>query len=193
MGGKLVYLIGPSGAGKDSVLNGVAARGQGAVHVMKRYITRSAEAEGEDAYGLSPEHFDRMEQEGKFAMSWRANGLAYGIATEMNQHLAAGRTVLVNGSRAYCETAAQRYPGLLVVLLKVQTELLLQRLLARGRENREEIAQRLARNATMDLAFVERLREHGTDFLLLDNSGALDATIGALLDRITPATIRNAS
>lgn len=193
MDGKLVYLIGASGAGKDSILEGVAVRGRGAVHVMKRYITRSAEAEGEDAYGLSPAQFDRMEQEGKFAMSWRANGLSYGIATELDQHLAAGRTVLVNGSRAYCETAAQRYPGLLVVLLKVETELLLQRLLARGRESREEIAQRLARNATMDLEFVDRLHQHGTDFLLLDNSGALDTAIAALLDRIAPAMARNPS
>src|SRR5690606_32481073 len=115
MSGQLVYVMGPSGSGKDSLLQQAAGRAGSRLHLMKRYITRSAESEGEDAFSVSPEEVDAMQARGAFAMSWRANGLAYGIAAELDTRLAQGQTVLVNGSRAYCESAVQRYPSVLVV------------------------------------------------------------------------------
>lgn len=79
MRGRLIYLIGPSGAGKDSLLDAaresLAGRG---VRIARRVITRSAEAVGEAAHSVSPQEFERLEAQGAFALSWRANGLAYG-------------------------------------------------------------------------------------------------------------------
>lgn len=69
-------------------------------------------------------------------MHWRANGLDYGIPRQVDQWLAAGRAVLVNGSRAYLPEARQRYPDLLAVLVEVKPEVLRQRLLARGGKRR---------------------------------------------------------
>jgi len=188
MPGQLVYIMGPSGSGKDSLLQQVAQRAGSRVHLMKRYITRSAESEGEDAFSLSPAEFDAMEARGEFAMSWRANGLAYGIPSTLDSLLEQGHTVLVNGSRAYCEHAVRRYPSVLVVLVQVEAQLLMQRLLLRGREGAEEIAARLARNATLDTAFIDQLRAHGTRFLLLDNSRDLDSAVTVLLNTIEPVT-----
>ncbi|MGK8289309.1 phosphonate metabolism protein/1,5-bisphosphokinase (PRPP-forming) PhnN [Pseudomonas putida] len=173
--GRLVFLVGPSGSGKDSLID--AAREQLAaagVEVARRAITRSAEAKGEAAHSVSPERFAALRGEGAFCMHWQANGLEYGIPAQVDQWLMQGRCVLVNGSRAYLPEARRRYPGLLAISLQVEPAVLRQRLLARGRETPEQIEQRLARNATFQL-------EADQPVHLLDNSGSLTAAVGRLI------------
>lgn len=173
--GRLIFLVGPSGSGKDSLID--ASREQLAVagvEVARQVITRSAEAKGEAAQGVTPEQFDTLRAQGAFAMHWRANGLDYGIPRQVDQWLAAGRAVLVNGSRAYLAEARQRYPDLLVVLVRVKPEVLRQRLLARGRETTEEVEQRLARSARLQAAA-------DPSVLVLDNSSTLEAAVAAFL------------
>ncbi|WP_207863293.1 phosphonate metabolism protein/1,5-bisphosphokinase (PRPP-forming) PhnN, partial [Pseudomonas sp. 71_D] len=146
MQGRLIYLIGPSGAGKDSLLDAARAPlAERGVRIARRVITRSAEAVGEAAQAVSAEEFARLEAEQAFALAWRANGLAYGIRAEIDAWLAAGEDVLVNGSRGYLPEARQRYPDLLAVLLTVEQDVLRERLLNRGRETPEQIEARLAR------------------------------------------------
>lgn len=177
MNGRLIYLIGPSGSGKDSVLD--AARGalaERGVQIARRVITRSAEAVGESAEAVSPDEFDRLERAGAFAMSWRANELAYGIPIQIDEWLAAGDDVLVNGSRGYLAQARQRYPDMLVVLLSVRPEVLRQRLLKRNRETPEQVEARLARN--------ERFADSLEEVFLLDNSGELQGSVDKLLQLI---------
>ncbi|MGB4073983.1 phosphonate metabolism protein/1,5-bisphosphokinase (PRPP-forming) PhnN [Pseudomonas sp.] len=177
MRGRLIYLMGPSGSGKDSLLHAARERlAERGCMIARRVITRSAEALGEDAIGVSPTEFDQQEAAGAFALSWRANGLAYGIPRQIDDWLAAGQDVLVNGSRAYLPQARQRYPELIGILLTVDLEVLRERLLARGRETPEQIEQRLARNALFDTASAEREGLH-----VLDNSRRLERTLDNLL------------
>jgi ribose 1,5-bisphosphokinase len=186
MTGRLIYLIGPSGSGKDSLLD--AARDDLAANgcrIVRRVITRSAEAVGEAAQAVTVEQFSAMQAQGEFAMSWQANGLHYGIPKEIDDWLAQGLDVLVNGSRGYLPQALKRYPQLLAVLLKVDDAVLRQRLLARGRETQEEIEARLARNGRFT---VELLAEH-PGLLVLDNSGDLQQTVARLLHHVTHARL----
>jgi len=174
MQGRLIYLTGPSGAGKDSLLDAArAALAERGVRIARRVITRSAEAIGEAAHSVSAEQFERMEAEQAFALSWRANGLAYGIPAEIDAWLAAGEDVLVNGSRGYLPEARRRYPDLLAVLLTVEQDVLRERLLTRGRETPEQIEARLARNAL----FSGEL----DDYIRLDNSASLERSVECLL------------
>ena len=174
MKGRLIYLIGPSGSGKDSLLDAVRAPlAERGACIARRVITRSTEAVGEEAEAVSVEEFERLEANGAFAMSWRANGLAYGIPAQIDQWLDEGIDVLVNGSRGYLPQARLRYPDLLGILLSVRPEILRQRLLARKRETLEQIEQRLARNAYFESA--------ANDLHLLDNSGDLELTVQELL------------
>ena len=106
-------------------------------------------------------------------MHWRANDLDYGIPLQVDQWLAAGRSVLVNGSRAYLAEARRRYPNLLAVLVEVRHGVLRERLLARGRESAEEIEQRLARNARLQALADPSLH-------VLDNSTTLETAVTAL-------------
>ncbi|MBB4865477.1 ribose 1,5-bisphosphokinase [Pseudomonas nitritireducens] len=178
--GRLIYLMGPSGSGKDSVLQAasapLAARD---CRIVRRVITRSAEARGEAAHSVSVEEFAQLEASGAFAMSWWANGLHYGIPREIDAWLTAGHDVLVNGSRKYLDEARRRYPGLLAVLLKVEPGVLRQRLLERGRESLAQIEERLARNAHFADGLPGPLVE-------LDNSVSLQTTVGRLLALIDP-------
>lgn len=173
--GRLIFLVGPSGSGKDSLIDAsreqLAAAG---VEIARRVITRSAEAKGEAAQGVTPEQFDTLRAQGAFAMHWRANGLDYGIPRQVDQWLAAGRAVLVNGSRAYLPEARQCYPDLLAVLVEVKPEVLRQRLLARGRESAEEVEQRLARSARLQAAADPSVH-------VLDNSSTLEAAVAAFV------------
>jgi ribose 1,5-bisphosphokinase len=181
MAGRLIYLIGPSGSGKDSLLDAarepMAARG---CRIVRRVITRSAEAKGEAAQAVSVEQFNQMQAQGEFALSWFANGLHYGIPKEIDQWLADGHDVLINGSRGHLPQARERYPDLLVVLLSVDQAVLRQRLLARGRESASEVEERLTRNAQ----FADDLLADVPSVILLDNSGALEHTVARLLQRI---------
>lgn len=182
MAGRLIYLIGPSGSGKDSLLD--AARELLTSHgcrIVRRVITRSAEAVGEAAQAVSVDEFAALQAQGSFALSWQANGLFYGIPKEIDAWLEAGLDVLVNGSRGHLPQARERYPDLLALLLTVDQAVLRQRLLARGRESLPEIEARLARNAD----FAERLMaRENTRLWLLDNSGAIEQTLGRLLQLI---------
>ncbi|KAA0969198.1 phosphonate metabolism protein/1,5-bisphosphokinase (PRPP-forming) PhnN [Pseudomonas sp. ANT_H12B] len=179
MGGRLIYLIGPSGSGKDSLLDAartpLAERG---CRIVRRVITRSTEAVGEAARSVSLDEFAALEAQGAFALSWHANGLSYGIPREIDDWLAAGQDVLVNGSRGHLPATRVRYPHVVVLLLTVNQAVLRQRLLARGREPVAEIEARLARNAR----FSERVLEGNDSALrLIDNSGPLERTVERLL------------
>jgi ribose 1,5-bisphosphokinase len=179
MAGRLIYLIGPSGSGKDSLLDAARPRlAERGCRIVRRVITRSAEAVGEAAQGVSPEQFAAMEAEGAFALSWQANGLSYGIPREIDDWLAAGHDVLVNGSRAHLAQTRARYPTLLVLLLTVDQAVLRQRLISRGRESLADIEARLARNAQFT---AQLIADNGSGLYVLDNSGPLAHTVERLL------------
>jgi ribose 1,5-bisphosphokinase len=147
MTARLIYVVGASGSGKDSLMSYARSRlaNESQVVFAHRYITRSADAGGENHVALTQEEFDSRRRAGLMAMHWESHGHAYGLGIEVNQWLAKGITVVVNGSREYLETAAQRYPELLPVWVEVSPEVLRARLQARGREGAEEIEKRLAR------------------------------------------------
>lgn len=178
MPGRVIYLMGPSGAGKDSLIDAarqpISALG---CEVAKRVITRSAESVGEEALEVTSEEFERRVALGEFALFWRANGLGYGIPRQIDAWLAQGRNVLVNGSRGYLRQARKRYPDLIPIVLTVDNEVLRRRLLRRARESLPEIERRLQRNQQfVSAAWLDEER-----VIRLDNSGALEATLVRLL------------
>ena len=153
--------------------------------VINPIKSRSAEARGEAAQAVSVEQFSEMQAQGAFALSWFANGLHYGIPGEIDQWLAEGHDVLINGSRGHLPQARERYPDLLVVLLSVDQVVLRERLLARGRESAQEIEARLSRNAQFaDDLLAAAGTANASSILLLDNSGALEQTVARLLQRL---------
>lgn len=142
----LIAVVGPSGAGKDTVLEGLRAAlaGEPRFVFIRRSITRPAEAGGEAHEALTPAEFASRD----FALQWQAHGLHYGIPRGMEAELAAGRVVLANLSRGMLPEAAARYP-LVVLEVSAPPAILAARLAARGRETEADIAARLAREAAL--------------------------------------------
>ena len=143
MTGRLFAVVGPSGAGKDTLLAGVC--GADGPHWVRRVITRPESAGGEPFEGVTQSDFATREARGDFALIWRAHGLAYGIPRSELVALKSGRDVVFNGSRAALGRAAAAFPGLQVILVTAPAEVLAERLAARGRESVGQIAARLAR------------------------------------------------
>lgn len=145
-GARLIYLMGASGSGKDTLLRllRVHLTDDEPVLVAHRYITRDSGGT-EDALRLSTEEFARRAALGCFALRWASHGLHYGIGIEIDTWLAYGAAVIVNGSREHLEQTHARYPAMTAVEITVDPARLAERLAGRGRESAEQIVQRLSR------------------------------------------------
>lgn len=175
MRARLIYVVGASGCGKDSLMRYARGKlaGEPGVVFAHRYITRPHDAGGENHIALSNEEFEARLSARLFALHWRSHGHAYGIGIEINQWLAKGVTVVVNGSRAYLDEARRNYPELLPMWIEVSPEILRERLLARQRETPEEIEMRLQRH--------QALHRNGVGGEVIHNDGALEEAGAALV------------
>ncbi|WP_213301151.1 phosphonate metabolism protein/1,5-bisphosphokinase (PRPP-forming) PhnN [Paraburkholderia sacchari] len=164
---RLIYVMGPSGAGKDSLLGFARSRlASGGVLFAHRYITREVDG-GENHIALTDAEFEARSRLGLFALQWRSHALRYGIGVEIDQWLALGCTVVLNGSRAYVNEALARYPQMTLVHVNAAQHVLAARLASRARETREQIAARLARRASFEVPA-------GASLTHIDNSGRLE-------------------
>jgi ribose 1,5-bisphosphokinase len=176
--GTMIAVVGPSGAGKDSLIDFARRRlaGNDAIGFVRRFITRAADAGSEDHHAVSAEQFEEMCRAGKFAVHWGAHDLRYGIPAETRDQLAAGRTLVANGSRAAIPEFLRAYPKLLVVTVSADPAIIAERLKSRGREDEASISKRLARSQDRSWSIDCRSVE-------IDNSGAL-ADAGAEFVRL---------
>lgn len=145
--GVLFLVVGPSGAGKDTLMEGAreALAGDPGFVFAKRVITRPAEAGGEDHTAMTGEAFEKARAAGAFLVCWSAHGLCYGLAAELARDLAAGRNVVANVSRAAIAELAASHPNVKVIHVTAPPDVLARRLAKRGRETEADIAARLAR------------------------------------------------
>jgi ribose 1,5-bisphosphokinase len=163
---KLFYVIGASGAGKDTLMNyaRTAINGTEPVIFAHRYITRPANSGNENHVFLTEEEFKARVYANLFALHWESHGKYYGIGKEIDAWMAKDFNVVVNGSRQYLPVARLTYPDLTVVLIDASPEIIHQRLTGRGREDAAEIEKRIARTAeiTADLGNCIKIMNDGT-------------------------------
>ncbi|CAN7661724.1 phosphonate metabolism protein/1,5-bisphosphokinase (PRPP-forming) PhnN [Acidovorax sp. LjRoot118] len=176
---KLLYFMGPSGAGKDSLLDWLRQHLPAGLPVQwaRRTISRPASPGGEAHESTTPDDHAALRAADAFALHWEANGLAYGVRHAELAPLAQGRWLLVNGSRAYLPEALQRYPALVAVHITASPDVLRQRILLRGRESSDEVEQRVQRA----LRF---LAPPGTAGIEVRNDTSLDAAGRQLLQAL---------
>ena len=167
-------VVGPSGAGKDTLIAGALAV-RPDLRLVRRVITRPSEAGGEDFEGASVPDFLLRRDRGEFALHWQAHGLHYGIP---KAQLAGPGDVIFNGSRAALPEAVRALPGLRVILVTAPDAVLADRLAARGREEAADIRARLNRAG---FALPE-----GISATPVINDGALETGISRLLAALQP-------
>lgn len=145
--GRLVLVVGPSGAGKDTLLRlaQAACTDDHDIVFPRRVVTRASSAD-EDNIAVSPDEFARARDHGDFAVHWDAHGHSYALPLEINDDIRAGRAVVVNVSRTVIAALRQNYAKVVVVAITAPPDVLAQRLAARARHSDGNIADRLARS-----------------------------------------------
>ncbi len=175
--GRVIAVVGPSGVGKDSVIDGLCAAQPGLVRI-RRSITRPAEPDGEDHDEVSLEMFEKCKNDGDFVLSWGAHGLFYGIAQSEMSMLSKGQDAIVNLSRGVLTKAADQFANLTVLHLTARSTTLAERLRGRGRENADQIGGRLAQ--------ADKPLPPGLDVVTIANDGPLADTVATALAALYP-------
>jgi ribose 1,5-bisphosphokinase len=180
--GRLVLVVGPSGVGKDTLIDGARAALSGRPDVVfaRREITRPADAGGEDHSHVDAADFRARRDEGGYLLAWEAHGFGYGLPAQLAVELAAGRTVVANVSRTVMEDARARFSRVRVVSISASAATLARGLAARGREDAAGIKDRLAR---ADLYVTQ-----ADDVVEIRNDGSPEEGVAALVAAIqTPS------
>jgi ribose 1,5-bisphosphokinase len=144
--GRLILVVGPSGAGKDTLLGlaRTALADDSRIVFQRRVVTREASS-SEDNDEMSPEIFRQARMRGDFAVHWEAHGHCYGLPRAIDDEIGAGRTVVANVSRAVVDAMRRTYADVTVVSVTAPPEVLAERLAARARGSDGRLADRLAR------------------------------------------------
>ena len=168
--GAFVAIVGPSGAGKDTLMSRAARDPALDPRILfaRRVVTRAALVASEDHDSLDEAGFARAEAEGAFSLLWSAHGLRYGLPRSILDDVSRGRTVVANLSRRSLGEAVRVFGSLHVIEVTARPEILLERLVARGREVEATIRERLDRQVSAELP-------SATSRLEIDNSGDLQA------------------
>jgi ribose 1,5-bisphosphokinase len=175
--GAVVLIVGPSGAGKDTLLRLVRERlaGDDGFSFPRRAVTRPADT-SEDHASLSWRAFEEEIERGAFALHWQAHGHGYGIPAAADAAVRAGRTVVFNASRQVIPAARRRYAATVVLVVDAPVEVRAARLAARDRESAEEVLARLQRVvAGFHLADAD---------LVVDNGGAPEPAAELIVSRL---------
>ena len=178
MTGKIFAVVGPSGAGKDTLIDAALANNPN-LFKARRVITRPSDAGGEDFEGVSETNFLSRQDKGEFILSWQAHGLWYGIPTSVKTVLDQEQDVIFNGSRTILLEAQDAFENFIVIHVTASPETLTQRLSARGRETLDQICNRLKR-ANFEIA-------EGMTVRTVLNDGSLDQAIADFNDALYPS------
>ena len=172
MGG-FVLVVGPSGAGKDTLLGLARAKlaADPRFEFPKRIVTR-ASSPWEDHDTLDEAAFEAAEREGRFALSWRAHGLRYALPITTIDAVRRGYVVICNVSRQVITPGRLLLPDVLVVEVTAPPEILLARLAARGRKEDGDLKARLSRSAEIVGIAPE---------LIIENTGTPEAGAAELI------------
>ncbi|MDB5965979.1 MAG: Phosphonate metabolism, 1,5-bisphosphokinase (PRPP-forming) PhnN [Polaromonas sp.] len=181
MTGQWIFICGPSGAGKDSVMAWAQQEVIACKDIIfsRRMVTRPAHA-ASDHDPVTEAEFSHLRTTGGLAWHWQAHGFCYGIAAHYAEAVKVGRVVVVNGSRAHV-SALQRSASLQVVEITAGAAQLATRLSQRGREDANAVTQRLARNASLDAVHAD---------IEIANEGTLAAAGRQLADYLLTAAKR---
>ncbi|MEO5807530.1 phosphonate metabolism protein/1,5-bisphosphokinase (PRPP-forming) PhnN [Devosia sp.] len=176
--GTLVLVVGPSGVGKDTLINGARAAlaADPRFVFVRRIVTRQADAALEDHDTLDLAAFAALEAAGGLALSWQAHGLCYGLPASVRAQIERGLVVIANGSRQTLTQARDRFPTCQVLLITADMSLRAARLAQRGREDAEAVAARLARETAPLPA--------GINPVVIDNSGTPAQGIAELVEAL---------
>ncbi|WP_414475157.1 phosphonate metabolism protein/1,5-bisphosphokinase (PRPP-forming) PhnN [Microvirga sp. M2] len=176
--GMFIAIVGPSGAGKDTLIRVVAeaVRDQPEIIFVRRVITRLSDGVTEDHDSMTPEEFEAGRAAGLFCLSWGAHGLFYGLPQSALDEVGRGNTVVANISRAVLDEAVRTFGRVAVVEITAHPEILVERIIARGRESADEARGRIVRSVDFHVP------QAACRYVRIDNSGPVDVAKNSLIE-----------
>lgn len=171
----LVVISGPSGVGKDSVVQRMKERGFPFHFVVTATDRppRPHEVHGVDYYFYSTAEFHHMIDEGEMLEHAVVYGQLKGIPkAHVRQALASGQDVVMRLDVQGAATIQGLIPGAITVFLVAESE---QELIARLRERRTESEDALRRR--VEMARMEMELVCNFDYVVLNPSGELDGAV----------------
>jgi len=144
--GRLILVVGPSGAGKDTLLGlaKVACADDANIVFARRIVTREA-SEFEDNEQVSSDAFRQALAQDAYAMHWEAHGHCYALPRAIDDDIRAGRIVIANVSRTVISAMRRAYADVVVVSITAPPQVLAERIAMRARSSDGKIEQRLGR------------------------------------------------
>nr|WP_210326954.1 phosphonate metabolism protein/1,5-bisphosphokinase (PRPP-forming) PhnN [Bartonella sp. M0283] len=198
--GWFVAIVGPSGAGKDTIMNAVheVLKNNPEFLFVRRIITRKAGINSfndhdetsqnignEDNIGVSLEKFFELSQKASFSLQWFAHGIHYGLPMGIVDEVHKGKIVIANVSRAELEHAKELFGKVYVIEINAPIGILKERLLGRKREKITDIAERLKR-ANIPIQLPE-----GAKYCYIDNSGNVKSAVDKMLSILQSLSSEN--
>jgi ribose 1,5-bisphosphokinase len=177
--GRLVLVVGPSGAGKDTLIGlaQAACADDGNIVFPRRVVTREATS-FEDNVQVSFDAFRQARGEGKYTLHWEAHGHGYALPRAIDDEIRAGRTVVANVSRTVIDAVRRAYADVVVVSITAPAEILEQRLATRARGSDGQIGDRLDRTVDgvaaapdVTISNVGSAEQHAQEFLRIVRRG----------------------
>lgn len=172
--GMLIVIVGPSGSGKDTLLNEIRKVSDltNSLHFVKRTITRNLVKDAEDFWPLSTEEFVEAKKSNAFCVAWEAHGLHYGVPQTVLDLVKTGHKVVLNGARRALPELQNTFKKMAIINISADPDVLAMRLMKRGREDAVDIWDRLKQqNLCVDPSF---------QTINIDNSGSLERSTNDL-------------
>jgi guanylate kinase len=171
----LVIISGPSGVGKDSIVQRMKAMGCPFSFVVTATDRppRPGEVHGQDYYFYSTAEFERMIAEGEMLEHAQVYGQHKGIPlAHVRQALETGQDVMMRLDVQGARTVKGLLPMAITVFLLPESE---EELLARLRERRTESEEALQRRLATAREELERIPEF--DYVVANRNNALDSAV----------------
>jgi len=190
-GALLVIISGPSGVGKDTIIEAIRRRPRERdYHFAVTCTTRGrrpGELDGVSYYFLNKRQFLAMRDAGGFLEANEVHGHWYGTPrAEVARALAAGRDVILKIDVQGAQVVKERVPdALLIFVVPPSLEALFHRLKSRATESADELELR-QRNAAIELA-----RPDDYDYVVVNETGQVERTAERIDEIIATERIRN--
>lgn len=179
--GKLILIVGPSGAGKDTLMEQALTYSSAlqGITVARRIITRPSTAGGEAHIEASEVEFEQACQNGEYFAFWHAHNLKYALQKNIATLVSSGKIVLANVSRRAIKPIVDSGLPISIIEVTASDSVRAERIFKRGRESLEDIKKRITH--------VEWDVPQGVIKYVVDNSESLEQGVNNFIIALSKA------